>query len=88
MQHPVTIRESWNHRTACVERDHSAHPVSTPCYVQGYQPPDQATQSHIQPGGGASSAQTVSSTSHAAADALSGYASNQSSPEDPTKSDL
>jgi len=21
-----------------------------PCYVQGYQPPDQAAQSHIQPG--------------------------------------
>jgi len=41
---------SWNHRMAWVEKDHSAHPVSTPCYVQGRQPADQAAQSHIQPG--------------------------------------
>jgi len=34
---------------AWVEKDHNAHPVSTPCYVQGCQPPDQAAQSHIQP---------------------------------------
>ena len=33
-----------------VEKDHNDHPVSTPCYVQGHQPPDQAAQSHIQPG--------------------------------------
>ena len=35
---------------AWVEKDHSDHPVSTPCYVQGRQPPDQAAQSHTQPG--------------------------------------
>ena len=35
---------------AWVEKDHNDHPVSTPCYVQGRQPPDQAAQSHIQPG--------------------------------------
>ena len=35
---------------AWVEKDHSDHPVPTPCYVQGHQPPDQAAQSHIQPG--------------------------------------
>jgi len=35
---------------AWVEKDHSAHPVPTPCYVQGLQPADQAAQSHIQPG--------------------------------------
>jgi len=35
---------------AWVEKDHSAHPVSTPCYVQGRQPAAQAAQSHIQPG--------------------------------------
>jgi len=35
---------------AWVEKDYSAHQVSTPCYVQGRQPPDQAAQSHIQPG--------------------------------------
>jgi len=27
---------------AWVEKDHSDHPVSTPCYVQGRQPADQA----------------------------------------------
>jgi len=32
------------------EKDHNAHPVPTPCYVQGRQPADQAAQSHIQPG--------------------------------------
>ena len=32
------------------EKDHSAHPVPTPCYVQGRQPAAQAAQSHIQPG--------------------------------------
>jgi len=35
---------------ARVERDHNAHPVPTPCYVQGRQPAVQAAQSHIQPG--------------------------------------
>jgi len=33
-----------------IEKDHNDHRVSTPCYVQGPQPPDQAAQSHIQPG--------------------------------------
>jgi len=33
-----------------VEKDHNAHLVPTPCYVQGRQPADQAAQSHIQPG--------------------------------------
>jgi len=33
-----------------VEKDHNGHLVSTPCSVQGRQPPDQAAQSHIQPG--------------------------------------
>jgi len=32
------------------EKDHNDHVVSTPCYVQGRQPPAQAAQSHIQPG--------------------------------------
>jgi len=31
------------------EKDHNDHRASTPCYVQGQQPPDQAAQSHIQP---------------------------------------
>ena len=35
---------------AWVEKDHSDHVVSTPCYVQDHQPLDQAAQSHIQPG--------------------------------------
>jgi len=35
---------------AWVEKEHSAHPVPTPCYVQGRQPAAQAAQSHIQPG--------------------------------------
>jgi len=35
---------------AWVEQDQNAHPVPTPCYVQGHQPADQAAQSHIQPG--------------------------------------
>jgi len=35
---------------AWVEKDHNDHLVSTPCYVQGCQPPAQAAQSHIQPG--------------------------------------
>ena len=35
---------------AWVEKDHSDHPVPTPCHVQGRQPADQAAQSHIQPG--------------------------------------
>jgi len=35
---------------AQVEKDHNAHPVPTPCYVQGRQPAAQAAQSHIQPG--------------------------------------
>ena len=41
---------TWNPRMAWVEKDHSAHPVPTPCYVQGRQPAAQAAQSHIQPG--------------------------------------
>jgi len=44
------VIESQNHRMAWVEKDHNAHPVPTPCYVQGRQPPGQAAQSHIQPG--------------------------------------
>ena len=39
-----------NHRMAWVEKDHNAHPVPTPCCVQGRQRVDQAAQSHIQPG--------------------------------------
>ena len=35
---------------AWVEKDHNDHLVSTPCYVQGSQPLDQAAQSQIQPG--------------------------------------
>jgi len=35
---------------AWVAKEHSAHPVPTPCYVQGRQPAAQAAQSHIQPG--------------------------------------
>ena len=35
---------------AWVEKDYNAHPVPTPCYVQGRQPAAQAVQSHIQPG--------------------------------------
>jgi len=35
---------------AWVAKAHNAHPVPTPCYVQGHQPADQAAQSHIQPG--------------------------------------
>jgi len=35
---------------AWVEKDHSDHRVSTPCYVQGHQPADQAAQRHIPPG--------------------------------------
>jgi len=35
---------------AWVEKDHNDHLVSTPRGVQGHQPPDQAAQSHIQPG--------------------------------------
>ena len=38
------------HRMAWVEKDHNAHPVPTPCSVQGRQPAAQAAQSHIQPG--------------------------------------
>jgi len=44
------IIESQNHRMAWVGKDHNAHPVPIPCYVQGHQPADQAAQSHIQPG--------------------------------------
>ena len=44
------VKESQNHRVAWVEKDHNDHLVSTPCYVQGRQPADQAAQSHIQPG--------------------------------------
>jgi len=35
---------------AWVEKAHNAHPVPTPCDVQGRQPAAQAAQSHIQPG--------------------------------------
>jgi len=35
---------------AWIEKDHNAHPVPTPCYVQGRQPAAQAAQSHIPPG--------------------------------------
>jgi len=35
---------------AWVEKDHNVHRVSTPCYVQGRQPPDQAAQSRLPPG--------------------------------------
>jgi len=35
---------------AWVEKDLSDHLISTPCYVQGRQPPDQAAQRYIQPG--------------------------------------
>ena len=45
-----TIESTKNYGMAWVEKDHNAHPVSTPCYVQGRQPADQAAQSHIQPG--------------------------------------
>jgi len=44
------IIESYNHRMAWGEKDHNDHPVPTACCVQGRQPPDQAAQSHIQPG--------------------------------------
>jgi len=47
---PRSFIESQNHRMPWVEKDHNAHPVPTPCYVQGHQPPDRAAQSHIQPG--------------------------------------
>jgi len=30
-----------------VEKDHNAHPVTTPCYVQGRQPADQAAQNEV-----------------------------------------
>ena len=35
---------------AWVEKGHNDHVVSTPCYMQGHQPLEQAAQSHIQPG--------------------------------------
>jgi len=38
------------HRMAWLEKDHNAHAVPTPCYVQGHQPAAQAAQSHLQPG--------------------------------------
>jgi len=41
---------SQSHRMAWVEKDHNAHPVPTPCYVQGRQPAAQGAQIHIQPG--------------------------------------
>jgi len=50
-QQILAVREtSQNHRLAWVEKHHNDHPVPTPCYVQGRQPPGQAAQSHIQPG--------------------------------------
>jgi len=42
-----SIYESQNHRMAWIEKDHNDHLVSTPCYVQGRQPPDQAAQSYV-----------------------------------------
>ena len=39
-----------DHRMAWVEKAHSAHPVPSPCYMQGCQPANQTAQSHIQPG--------------------------------------
>jgi len=45
---PIPI--SQNHRMAWIEKDHNAHPVPTPCYMQGRQPAAQAAQSHIPPG--------------------------------------
>jgi len=48
---PVQNFSDWkSRRMAWVEKDHNAHPVPTPCYVQGRQPAAQAAQSHIQPG--------------------------------------
>ena len=38
------------HSMAWFEKNHSAHLIPTPCYVQGRQPAAQAAQSHIQPG--------------------------------------
>jgi len=35
---------------AWAEKAHNAHPVPTPCYMQGRQPAAQAAQSHTQPG--------------------------------------
>jgi len=35
---------------AWVEKKRRDNVVSTPCYMQGCQPVDQAAQSHIQPG--------------------------------------
>ena len=35
---------------AWVEKDHSIIEFQPPCYVQGHQQLDQASQSHIQPG--------------------------------------
>jgi len=35
---------------AWVEKEHSDHLISTPCYVQGRQPAAQAAQRPIQPG--------------------------------------
>ena len=43
----VTKVWSQSHRMAWVEKDHNAHWVPTPCYVQGRQPAAQAAQSHI-----------------------------------------
>ena len=41
LEHPLRVNtRTWNHRTAWVEKDHSVHLVSTPCYVQGCQPLD------------------------------------------------
>ena len=40
----LCIKELW------IEKDHNAHPVPTPCFVQGRQSAAQAAQSHIQPG--------------------------------------
>jgi len=47
---PKAFSSRRHHRMAWVEKDHNDHVVSTPCHGQGHQPPDQAAQSHIQPG--------------------------------------
>ena len=44
------VQNLLGYRMAWVEKSHNDHLISTPCYVQGRQPADQAAQSHIQPG--------------------------------------
>jgi len=47
---PIKFVDLQNHRMAWVEKDHNDHLVSTPLLCAGSPPPDQAAQSHIQPG--------------------------------------